>query len=107
MAQLIEQRLEQVEGLGLVLVQRIALAIAAQADDAAQVVQMDQMLAPLHVDHLQQELLLEATGLLGADLLHPLARARVGGGDDALLDLLVGHAFLGRPLMQRQLQAER
>ena len=106
MAQLIEQRLEQVEGLGLVFVQRIALAIATQADDTAQVVQMDQMLAPLHVDHLQQELLLEAAGLFRADLLQALARAGVGGGDDPFLDLLVGDAFLGGPVVQGQLQTE-
>ena len=107
MAQLVQQVLEQGEGFGLVLVQRIALAIAAQADHAAQVVQMDQVLAPLHVDHLQHELLFEATGLVGSDQLQPLGRASVGCGLQPLLDLLVGHAFLGRPLTQRQFEPQR
>ena len=39
--------LEELEGLGLVFVQRVALGVAAEADDAAQVVERDQVLAPV------------------------------------------------------------
>ena len=41
-----EHGLEHVEGLALVLVQRIALGVAAQADGLAQVVEAHQMLFP-------------------------------------------------------------
>ena len=56
---LCEHRLEQLEGFRLVLVQRIALAVAAQADDLAQMVEHDEMLAPQMVERLQQDRLLD------------------------------------------------
>ena len=65
-AQPVQQALEQLEGLGLVLVQRVALGVAAEADDAAQVVERDQVLAPVLVDGLQQHLLLDRAHGLGA-----------------------------------------
>ena len=49
-----DHRLEELEALGLVFVQRVALAIAAQADDLAQMVERDDMLAPELVEGLQQ-----------------------------------------------------
>ena len=55
MAQLVQQRLEQVEGLGLVLVQRIALAVAAQADPFLEVVERVEVVLPLLVDDLQRQ----------------------------------------------------
>jgi hypothetical protein len=51
--------LEQLERLGLVFVQRIALRIAAEAHDRAQMFQRQQVLAPLAVDGLQQNLLFD------------------------------------------------
>ena len=42
---------------------------------AAQVVEVHQVLAPLHVDHLQHELLFQTAGLVGADHLQTLGRA--------------------------------
>jgi hypothetical protein len=53
LAQIGEQRLEQLEGLGLVFLQRIALRVAAETDDRAQVVEVDQMLAPEMVKRLK------------------------------------------------------
>ena len=50
---------EQHEGLALVLVQRIALAVAAEADHLAQVLERDEMLAPQMVERLQQHHLLD------------------------------------------------
>ena len=46
---------EQREALALVFVQRVALAVAAQADDLAQMVERDEMLAPEMVEGLQQD----------------------------------------------------
>ncbi len=54
-AQLGEQRLEQFERLALVFVQRIALAIAAQAHILAQVIEIDDVLAPVVIQRLQQD----------------------------------------------------
>ena len=55
---LVSMRLEQGERLALVLVQRIALAVAAQMDALAQMVEMQQVLLPQMVEDLQQQALL-------------------------------------------------
>ena len=54
-----DQAVEQLEGLGLVFVERVALGIAAPADDLAKMVERDEMLAPEMVERLQQHLLLD------------------------------------------------
>ena len=59
LAEAAEHRLEQLEGLGLVLVERIALGVAAEADHLAEMVERDQMLAPEMVERLQQHRLLD------------------------------------------------
>jgi hypothetical protein len=46
LAQVVEQAGEELEGLGLVFLQRIALGVAAEADDRTQVVEVDDVLAP-------------------------------------------------------------
>ncbi len=106
LAQIDLQTFEQGEGLDLVLVQRVALAIAAQADDVAQVVQVHQVLAPLQIDHLQQEVLLDLTHIFFAKHADAFGGPFVGGLGDALDEFLVGDAFLGRPFGQGQLQAQ-
>ena len=50
LAQIRKHGLEQLEALRLVLVERIALAVAAQADDTAQVLHRNQVLAPEMVE---------------------------------------------------------
>ena len=67
-AQLGEQGLEQLEGLALVFVQRIALAVAAQADILAQMVEIDDVLAPVVVERLQQDRLLDIAHDFGAEI---------------------------------------
>src|SRR3546814_4408092 len=66
----LQHRLEEVESLALVLDQRIALAIGAKLHALAQVVEREQMVLPLAVQHQQQDLLFQAA--------HDL-RAEVGG----------------------------
>ncbi len=78
LAQVADEAVEELERLRLVLVQRIALRIAAPADDLAQVVEGDEVLAPEMVEALQQDLLL--------DIGHDLGRVRL----DALRVGLVG-----------------
>ena len=51
---LAQQGLEQREGLALVFVERIALAVAAQADILAQMVEIDDVLAPVGVQRLSR-----------------------------------------------------
>ena len=69
-----EHRLEELEGLGLVLVQRVALGVAAEADHLAQMVERDQMLAPEMVERLQQHRLLDLAHDLGAEARRRAAR---------------------------------
>lgn len=64
LAQMPDQPVEQLEGLLLVLLQRVALGEAAPADHLAEMVERDQMLAPEMVERLQQNLLLD----IGHDL---------------------------------------
>ena len=52
LAQMRDHRLEQRKGFRFVLIERIALAIAAQADDLAQVIEHHQMLAPEMIESL-------------------------------------------------------
>ena len=69
-AQLGEKRFEQFERFLLVFVQWIALAVTAQADILAQVIQIDDVLAPIVVQRLQQDRFL--------DIAHDV-EARIGG----------------------------
>ena len=68
LAQVGQHGLEQVEALGLVLVERIALAVAAEADHLAQMLERDEMLAPEMIERLQQHHLLDLAHGLGAEL---------------------------------------
>ena len=63
-----EHGLEQLEAFRLVLVEGIALAVAAEADDAAQMLEHDQMLAPVVIERLQQHHLLDLPHSLRAEL---------------------------------------
>ena len=105
-AQARQHVLEQGEALALVLVQRIALAVAAEADDLAQMLERDEMLAPQMVERLQQHRLLDLAHDLRAEIGGLLGGALVGGPDQALVDLLVGDAFLLRPVLDRQVEIE-
>ena len=53
-AQTVEHGFKHVEGFTLILVQRIALTISPQADALTQMVQIEQLLLPGLVEHLQQ-----------------------------------------------------
>ena len=54
LAQIADHGFKQVEGLRLVFVERIALAISTQADHLAQMLQHQKMLAPEMIERLQQ-----------------------------------------------------
>src|SRR5438067_1085493 len=62
-------RLEQLEALFFVLDQRIALAVAAQADAFLEVVEAVEMVFPVLIDHLQHDVALDAAQNLRADQL--------------------------------------
>ncbi len=68
LAQARQHGLEQHEGLALVLVQGIALPVGAEADDLAQVLERDEMLAPQMVERLQQHHLLDLAEVLRAEV---------------------------------------
>ena len=71
-------RLEQVERLALVLVERVALGVAAQVDALAQMVEVEQVLLPQMVEDLQEQALLghraSARLAVGRRLAPPSAR---------------------------------
>ncbi|MPL60832.1 hypothetical protein SDC9_06394 [bioreactor metagenome] len=105
-AQTVEHRLEQMERLGLVFRQRIALRIAAEADDRAQVFERHQMLAPLAVDRLQQDLLLDHPHRLVAEGLGLLRHVGIGCRLEPLAHHVMIDAFLGRPFGEGQVQVQ-
>jgi len=101
-----DHRLEQAEGLRLVFLQWIALAIAAQADHLAQMVEHDQMLAPQMIQRLQQDGLLDVTHHVGAPLRHLGRHVLVDALLDARQQFLVGDALFLGPFIDRQIDVE-
>ena len=58
----LDQRLEQLEGFGLIFVERIALGESTPADHLAKVIECDQMVAPEMIERLQPSLILVSPG---------------------------------------------
>src|SRR5690242_7704002 len=81
---------EHVVALALVLDQRVALAVTAQADALAQVVHLVQVLAPLAVEHGQHYAPLDLAHDLGAEFLLASLVGALGVGDHLLGDELAG-----------------
>ena len=75
LAQVGQHGLEQVEAFRLVLVERIALAVAAEVDHLAQMLERDEMLAPEVIEGLQQDHLLDLPHGLGRRTRPPCALA--------------------------------
>ena len=94
------------EGFRFVFVERIALAVAAQADHLAQVLEHQQMLAPQMVEGLEQDRLLDVAHHVGTPLRDLGGHVLVGAALDAMQQLLVGDAFFLRPFIDRQIEPE-
>src|SRR5262245_3788095 len=82
--------LEQLEAFGLVLVLRILLRVAAKADAVAQGVDRAQVVHPLRVDRVQEQVAVDAALELGAELLLALLVARQHDRDGGLRIGLLG-----------------
>ena len=104
--QLIQHRVEQRERLGLVFVQRIALAIGAQADALAQMVERIQMLLPHRVQRLDQQRLLDEAHQLGAHVGRLRRHHRVRRLLDPLAQMALVDAFLAAPFLDRQIEVQ-
>ena len=81
----------------LVLVQRIALAVAAKPDDLAQMFEHHEMLAPQMVDRLQEDRLLDIAHDVGAVFRDLGGHVLVGRARDALAHFFLGDAFFLHP----------
>ena len=88
-----DHRLEQTESFRLVFLQRIALAVAAQADHLAEVIEHDQVLAPQMIQRLQQDGLLDVTHQVRTPLPDLGRHVLVDPALDARQQFLVGDAF--------------
>ena len=86
----LHHRGEHVVGLALVFHDRVALAVAAQTDALLQVVHLVEVLAPLAVEHGQDDPALELVQYLGAELLLPALVRRQG-----VLSELLDHELAG------------
>ena len=96
LAQAREHVLEQREALALIFVQRVALAVAAQADDLAQMLERDEMLAPEMIQGLQQHRLLDLAHDLRPEIGSLLGGLLVGRAHQALMQLFLADTlFLG------------
>ena len=80
------QLLVQLERLALELVERVRAAVAAQADAAAEVVELGEVVHPQRVDRAQQDQALDHGPDVGAVLLLPRLELRVGGVVERLDD---------------------
>ena len=101
-----DQLAEQLEGLGLVLVQRIALRHAAPADHLTQMIERDEMLAPQMIERLQDDLLFDIAHRLGGIALNALRIGVVGRRVEPGRHFFVGDALLLRPFVDRQVEVE-
>ncbi len=97
LAQARQHVLEQGEALVLVLVQRIALAVAAQADHLAEMLERHEMLAPQPIERLQQHGALDLAHDLRAKIGGLLGEALVGGLDQPLMNLVLARCLPRRP----------
>ena len=79
---------EQFVALALVLVLRVPLAVAAQADPLLQVVESEQVVLPGAVDHAQHVMALGGPERFGAVRLLLLGVAPLGSAEDRVLELL-------------------
>ena len=106
LAKIPEQVVEQRESFGLVLVERVALAVAAESHDGFERVELLEVFAPVLVDHLQEHLLLDARYSRRVEARGELVVGGVGGVLEALGHLFVGDAFLGGPLLEGEIHGE-
>ena len=107
LAQAPQHIFEQHEGFALILVQRIALGVSAQADALAQVIQRQQMVFPKLVENLQQHALFGETHDLRAIFRFLGRHRRIGGLGNALQNFFVGDAFFLRPIGQGEIEGEQ
>lgn len=102
LAQVAEHGLEQFEGLALVFLQRVALAVAAETDDRAEMVEVDDVLAPQRIERLQHHGALDIGHHFRAEPFGALGDRGIDGCGDALANLVLGNAFFLRPLVDRK-----
>ena len=102
----IQKVLKQLESLGFILVQRIALGISTETDNAAQMLEGEQMIAPFLINGLQQQLLFDRTHRFSAKRGDLLGHHLVGRILKAFLNDLVIHALFFRPSHHRLVKTE-
>ena len=90
----------------LVLVERITLGVAAEADHLAEMLERDEVLAPEVVERLHEHGLLDLAHDLGGETHGALGGRLVRGAGDALLHLVVGNALFLRPVGDRHIEVE-
>ena len=101
-----QQPLEQQEGLLLIFVDRLLLRVAPKVDHLAQRIERREMLLPVMVEGLDQDLLFDIVPALRVDFAE-LGRHRFVGEVLKPLDDHLGlDRFLLQPLFDRRLQAE-
>ena len=76
LAHVVQHRVEQREGFGFIFVQRIALAIGAQADALAQVVQGEKVFFPDCIENLQKQGFFDEADDFGAEFFAPCRQRR-------------------------------
>ena len=105
-AQAARRLLEQLKSLALVLVERIALRIAAQANRLPQVLQAHEVLAPEMVERVAARSPSRSTHGLRSERGFLARGGRVRLILKTLFDFLVGDAFLGGPFLDGNLHGE-
>ena len=96
-AQVDQHRFEQGERLALVLVQRVALPVRPEADALAQMIERQQVLLPVLVQHLQEKVLLDHAPQVAAVIGRLLGHLAIDLPLEPFPDLDRADAFLRRP----------
>src|SRR5512134_2029518 len=103
----LEHRAEQLERLALVLLLRILLRVPAQVDPLAQMIECGEVLAPVLVEDLEQDVALGVRDRLRRDLRHARRIGRIRGLEDPLEQRLLAEVrLLLEPLPRRDVQAD-
>ena len=105
-AQVFQHGIEQAEGFALVFIQRVTLAIGAQPDALAQMIQRKQMFLPGLIENLQQQGFFD----LAHNLWPNIGRTRRIGLrrrlHQAFAHRIIINAFFPRPIRHRQIKVQ-
>ena len=107
LAQMGHQTVEEVKGLLLIFIQRIALRIATPANHLAKMVERNKMLTPEMIQRLEQHLLFDISHHIRRIFLDPPCIGLIRRRAEPLAQLFIRNTLFLRPIGNRKIEAKR